>query len=409
MADLSTALARLYALIPMGQKLGLERMQAACQRFGNPERSFEVVHVAGTNGKGTTCAFTASMARAAGRRVGLYTSPHLVRFAERIQVDGLQLDDATLARLLTEVMDKAPELTFFEVATLAAFLAFREAQVDLAVLEVGLGGRLDATNVVPPPRVAAITRIAYDHMADLGDTLGQIAGEKAGIIKAGSAVVLGKLHPEARAVIEAHSQAVGAHILPLGPPEPVPGAPLAYPRTALVGSNLAVAVTIGRELGIGADALASGIEATQWPGRNELLHRNGQELTLLDCAHNPDGAVALSHSLDPSVLGEIESRREIALVFGALNTKNWRAMLRRLENVAGHRVYVAPPVPKAVNPQEMAAYLPGEVSLGVAQALDRARALVGPRGVVVVAGSIFLVGAARALLLNLPGDPPVAL
>jgi dihydrofolate synthase/folylpolyglutamate synthase len=384
-------------------------MQAACLRFGNPERSFEAVHVAGTNGKGTTCAFTASIARAAGRRVGLYTSPHLVRFAERIQVDGLQLDDATFARLLTEVLDAAPELTFFEVATLTAFLAFREAQVDLAVLEVGLGGRLDATNVIPPPRVAAITRIAYDHMAELGDTLGKIAAEKAGIIKGGSAVVLGKLHPEARAVIEARAQTVGARVLPLGPPEPVPGAPLAYPRTALVGSNLAVAVTIGRELGIGTDALASGIEATQWPGRNELLHRNGQELTLLDCAHNPDGAVALSHSLDPSVLGEIESRREIALVFGALATKNWRAMLRRLENVAGHRVYVPPPVPKATRPEEMAAFLPGEVMHDVAQALDRARTLVGPRGVVVVAGSIFLVGAARAILLNLPGDPPVAL
>jgi dihydrofolate synthase / folylpolyglutamate synthase len=409
MADLATALGRLYALIPGGYKLGLERMQAACQRFGNPERAFEAVHIAGTNGKGTTCAFTASMARAAGRRVGLYTSPHLVRFAERIQIDGLQVDDATLARLLTEVMDAAPELTFFEVATLAAFLAFREAQVDLAVLEVGLGGRLDATNVIPPPRVAAVTRIAYDHMAELGDTLGKIAAEKAGIIKAGSSVVLGKLHPEARAVIEARAQTVGARLLPLGPPEPVPGAPLAYPRTALVGSNLAVAVTIGRELGIGSDALAAGIEATQWPGRNELLHRSGQELTLLDCAHNPDGAVALSHSLDPSVLGEIESRREIALVFGALTTKNWRAMLRRLENVAGHRVYVAPPVPKAARPEEMAAFLPGEVMQDVAQALDRARALVGPRGVVVVAGSIFLVGAARALLLNLPGDPPAAL
>jgi dihydrofolate synthase / folylpolyglutamate synthase len=409
MADLATALRRLYALIPAGHKLGLERMQAACQRFGNPERSFEAVHIAGTNGKGTTCAFTASMARAAGRRVGLYTSPHLVRFAERIQIDGLQVDDPTLARLLTEVMDAAPELTFFEVTTLAAFLAFRETQVDLAVLEVGLGGRLDATNVIPPPRVAAITRIAYDHMAELGDTLGKIAAEKAGIIKPGSSVVLGKLHPEARAVIEARAQTVGARVLPLGPPEPVPGAPLAYPRTALVGSNLAVAVTIGRELGIGTDALAAGIEATQWPGRNELLHRNGQELTLLDCAHNPDGAVALSHSLDPSVLGEIESRREIALVFGALTTKNWRAMLRRLENVAGHRVYVAPPVPKAARPEEMAEFLPGEVMHDVAQALDRARTLVGPRGVVVVAGSIFLVGAARALLLNLPSDPPVAL
>jgi dihydrofolate synthase/folylpolyglutamate synthase len=246
-------------------------------------------------------------------------------------------------------------------------------------------------------------------MAELGDTLAQIAAEKAGIIKPGSSVVLGKIHPEARAVIEAKIQSVGARLVPLGTPEPIPGAPLAYPRIALVGSNLAVAVTIGRELGITPELLAQGLEATQWPGRNELLHRNGQELTLLDCAHNPDGAVALSHALDPSVLGEIESRREIALVFGALNTKNWRAMLRRLENVAGHRVYVAPPVAKAVDPREMTTFLHGEVAADVGQALDRARTLVGPRGVVVVTGSTFLVGAARALLLNLPSDPPVAL
>jgi dihydrofolate synthase/folylpolyglutamate synthase len=170
-----------------------------------------------------------------------------------------------------------------------------------------------------------------------------------------------------------------------------------------------VAVTIGREIGISPELLAQGLEQTQWPGRNELLHRNGQELTLLDCAHNPDGAVALSHALDPSVLGEIESRREIALVFGALSTKNWRSMLRRLENVAGHRVYAAPPVKKAVEPREMAAFLSGEVATDVAQALERARTLVGQRGVVVVTGSTFLVGAARAQLLNLPSDPAVAM
>jgi len=409
LSDLKRTLERLYALVPRGQKLGLERMQAACERFGHPERAFEAIHVAGTNGKGTVCAFTASMARAGGRRVGMYTSPHLNRFAERIQIDGQPVDDDTLVRLLNQVMDAAPDLTFFEVATLAAFMAFRDAAVDLAVLEVGLGGRLDATNVIPPPRVAAITRVSFDHMVELGDTLGKIAAEKAGIIKTGGAVVLGKIHPEARAVIEAQIQSVGARLIPLGTPEPIPGAPLAYPRIALVGSNLAVAVTIGRELGITPDLLAQGLEATQWPGRNELLHRNGQELTLLDCAHNPDGAVALSHALDPSVLGEIESRREIALVFGTLHTKNWRAMLRRLENVAGHRVYVAPPVAKAVDPREMANFLPGEVASDVGQALDRARALVGPRGVVVVTGSTFLVGPARALLLNLQSDPPVAL
>jgi dihydrofolate synthase / folylpolyglutamate synthase len=170
-----------------------------------------------------------------------------------------------------------------------------------------------------------------------------------------------------------------------------------------------VAVTIGRELGFAPEVLAKGVEQTVWPGRNELLHRNGQELTLLDCAHNPDGAVALSHALDPSVLGDIESRKEIALVFGAIGTKNWRAMLKRLESVAGHRVFVAPPIRKAVDPYEMSAAFAGEVAEGVPDALARARQLVGQRGLVVVTGSIFLVGAARAALLNLPTDPAIDL
>ena len=221
------------------------------------------------------------------------------------------------------------------------------------MLEVCLGAarrhRRDQHRVSRHARVASIT-------SRLGRPLAKSEPE-GGIIKSGTTVVLGKIHPEARAAIEARIQEVGARLIPLGTPEPIPGAPLAYPRIALVGSNLAVAVTIGRELGIPVEALAQGLEQTQWPGRNELLHRNGQELTLLDCAHNPDGAVGLSHALDPSVLGEIESRREIALVFGALATKNWRAMLRRLENVAGHRVFVAPPVPKAADPREMAAFL----------------------------------------------------
>jgi dihydrofolate synthase/folylpolyglutamate synthase len=247
------------------------------------------------------------------------------------------------------------------------------------------------------------------HVLELGDSLVKIGTEKAGIIKPGSAVVLGKIHPDARAIIEQRVAEVGAKLVPLGNPEPIPGAPLAYPRIALIGSNLAVAVTIGRELGFAPEAMAQGLEQTQWPGRNELLHRNGRELTLLDCAHNPDGAVALSHALDPSVLGEIESRREIALVFGAIQSKNWRAMLKRLENVAGHRVFVAPPIGKAVPAEQMASEVNGMVASDIAEGLEKARALVGERGVVVVTGSTFLVGAARALLLNLPLDPAVAL
>lgn len=409
MTQLKATLERLYARALHGRVLGLERVQAVCHQLGNPERAFQAVHVAGTNGKGTVTAFVGSMARAAGNNVGVYTSPHLCRFAERINIGGAPLEDEKLAYYLNQVMDLGPELTFFEVATVAAFLAFRDARVDLAVIEVGLGGRLDATNVIPPPRVAAITRVSYDHMEELGDSITKIATEKAGIIKAGSAVVLGKLHPDARAVAERRIAEVGARAVPLGSPEPVPGAPLAYPRVALVGSNLAVAVTIGRELGFSPEVLAKGVEQTVWPGRNELLHRNGQELTLLDCAHNPDGAVALSHALDPSVLGDIESRKEIALVFGAINTKNWKAMLKRLEAVAGHRVFVAPPVKKAVDPNEMAAAYAGEVAGSVPDALARARQLVGQRGLVVVTGSIVLVGAARASLLNLPTDPAIDL
>ena len=409
MSDLKATLERLYARIPLGRKLGLDRVQAACQRFGNPERAFTAVHIAGTNGKGTVAAFVAAMGRAAGVKIGLYTSPHLHRFAERMMIDGAPIDEAVMVPLLNRVMDVAPDLTFFEIATVTAFVAFRDAGVQLAVLETGLGGRLDATNVIPPPRVAAITRVSFDHMLDLGDTLGKIAIEKAGIIKPGSAVVTGKLHPEARAVVEQKVQELGARLVPLGSPEPIPGTPLAYPRVALVGTNLAVAVTIGRELGWSPEALARGVENTTWPGRNELLHRNGQELTLLDCAHNPDGAVALSHSLDPTVLADIESRREIALVFGALNTKNWRSMLRRLENVASNRVFVAPPLSRAVDPNEMLSIASGEVAPSIELALERARTIVGTKGLVVVTGSTFLVGAARSILLNLPTDPAVDL
>jgi dihydrofolate synthase/folylpolyglutamate synthase len=409
MSALKTTLTRLYALAPRGAKLDLGRMEAACAHFDNPERAFAAVHVGGTNGKGSVAAFVASMLRASGKRVGLYTSPHLNRFAERIQIDGVPIDDAKLVELLDRVMDAAPDLTFFEVATVAAFLAFREAKVDFAVLEVGLGGRFDATNVIPPPVIAAITRVAFDHMVELGETLGQIGEEKAGIIKGGTKVVLGKIHPEALQVIKKRMEAVGASQVELGSPEPFAGAQLAYPRMAMFGTNLAVATTIARELGVSPEQMAAGIEATSWPGRNELLHRGGQELTLLDCAHNPDGAVTLSHVVDSSLMGAVGSRREVALVFGALKKKNWRAMLARLDHTAAHHIFTAPPISTAVDPKEMADAVGGEAIPDVREALARARSLVGPRGLVIVTGSTLLVGPARAVLLGLESDPPVDL
>lgn len=408
MAELKQALQRLYGLVGKGHRQDLGPMRAACAAFDHPERAFPATHVAGTNGKGTVSAFIASMQRAGGKRVGLYTSPHLVRFSERIRIDGEPLADDVLAELIHRVMDRTSDLSFFETTTLVAFLAFREAGVDHAVLEVGLGGRLDATNVIPAPEVAIITRIAFDHVEILGTNLSSIAREKAGIIKAGTKVVTGRLHPEAMAVIRDRALEVGAELIPLGSPEPVPGAPLAYPRLSMIGSNLAVAVTAGRVLGLSPEALSRGIETLEWPGRNELLHRNRQELTLLDCAHNPDGAVTLSHSMDPALL-EVESRRDIVLVFGTIVGKNYKAMLKRLESVAGHRIYVAPPVADAEDPRKYQRVLSGEHAEDVKSALERARQIVGSKGVVVVTGSCFLVGAARAILLNLPLDPAVAM
>jgi dihydrofolate synthase / folylpolyglutamate synthase len=403
---LEDSLKRVYGLLPRGRSFGLERIVAACAEFGNPERAFQVIHVAGTNGKGSVCAFLAAMLKSSSVRTGLYTSPHLNRFAERIQIDGNPIDDDTLARLIDEVMDKNLDLTFFEVATLVAFLAFREANVQTAVLEVGLGGRVDATNVVPAPQIAVITRVSFDHMQVLGNSLREIAIEKAGIIKQGSKVVTGRLHPDARAVVQARAAEVGAEILPLGDPEPFPGAQLAYPRMAMFGSNLAVAMTAARALGLDPQAMARGVENTVWPGRNELLHRNGHELTLLDCAHNPDGAVCLSHVIDASLLGGAATRSDVALVFGSIQGKNWKSMLDRLEHTAAHRFYVAPPIDNAEDPQQMASHVSGQVVESVSQAIDRARARVGPQGLVVITGSVFLVGAARALLLNLKSDPP---
>jgi len=402
------SLERLYALVGKGKRLDLGPLQEACDTFGNPERAFRAVHVAGTNGKGTVCAFLASMNQAAGVRTGLYTSPHLIRFAERIRIQGEPLREERLAYWIDTVLDRTPYLTFFEATTLIAFLAFRESGVERAIIEVGLGGRLDATNVIPSPELAIVTRVAYDHMSELGDNITKIATEKAAIIKAGTQVITGRLHPDALAVVEARAAEVGATLIPLGSPEPIAGAPLAYPRLSMVGSNLAVAVTAGRALGLEPDQIARGVETINWPGRNELLHRNRKELTLLDCAHNPDGAVALSHSLDPNLL-DVESRHQIAMVFGTVVGKDYKAMLQRLALSAGHRIYVAPPIDRAEDPNKYLSVLPGEVAKDVPSALQRARQIVGVEGVVVVTGSIFLVGAARATLLDLPRDPAVGL
>jgi dihydrofolate synthase/folylpolyglutamate synthase len=407
---LADSLARLYARIPLGMRLGLEPMREACARLGHPERAFESVHVAGTNGKGSVCAMVESIARAAGKRTGMFTSPHLCRFAERIQIGGEPLDDPTLTSTLERALDGAPELSFFETATLAAFLAFRDAKVDVAIVEVGIGGRLDATNVLPRPRAAAITRVALDHTDRLGPTLVDIAREKAGIAKPGLDLVLGPMAPDLEAEIEAVARAAGATTTPWR------GARGDRAITARIGlegefqkDNARVAAELGVRLGASPDAIERGLASARWPGRLERIDtsfRDGpQRRFLIDAAHNPDGAHALARHLRSLAV----SPAETALVFGTLGDKDWPAMLDALAPLAGARVYVAPQGGSrpAIDPAALAARHAGRAAPGVAAALERAVACGA--SLVVVAGSLVLVGEARALLLGLPRDPPVAL
>jgi dihydrofolate synthase / folylpolyglutamate synthase len=404
---LARALGSLYARVPLGMRLGLDAMNAACARAGHPERAFPVVHVAGTNGKGSTCAMVESIARASGMRTGLYTSPHLCRFAERIRFDGKPIEDDALTALLERALADGPELSFFETATLAAFYAFQEHAVDLAIIEVGIGGRLDATNVVPPPRCAAVTRVAFDHMDKLGTTLDAIAREKAAIAKEGSPIVLGRLAPEAMGAALAVAEARGARVIRVDDRSPRLLAQ-ALASMGLGGSfqrmNAEVAWRIAEELGIDETARTRGLGSAKWPGRFEHLEiSDPPDLAgpwILDGAHNPDGAEALASTLSGRDIG--------AVVFGALADKAWPEMLRALAPIAAPRVYVAPSGRAATDPSLLAARAPGVVAPSVRDALTAARHAAGADPVI-VCGSLYLVGEARANLLHLPMDPPVAL
>jgi len=399
--------------VPLGMRLGLEAMRAACTRAGNPELAFDVAHVAGTNGKGSTCAMIESMARAGGKKTGLYTSPHLCRFAERIRIDGEPISDETLADVLERALAIGPDLSFFEAATLAAFLAFRDAKVDVAILEVGIGGRLDATNVVPKPRVTAITRVAFDHMDRLGNTLESIAREKAGIAKPGVAMVLGPMAPDVRAAALDVALAAGALPIVMGDdPDAVAreSLPIAL-RGAYQHDNARIAARIARELGIGEVARREGLAKTSWPGRFEHVEIESGPLRgawLLDGAHNPDGALSLTLALEDEAARGVTAPG--AMVFGALADKAWPSMLDILARVPCPRIFVAPHGRAAADPVALADHAGGRVATSLPDALRLARAAAGAHATpVVVCGSLYLVGEARALLLDLPTDPIVAL
>jgi dihydrofolate synthase / folylpolyglutamate synthase len=395
--------AYLDGLQPLAMRFGLERMERALDALGHPERAYPVLQVGGTNGKGSACAMAAAALRAAGHRVGLYTSPHLVRFNERIQVDGAAIDDAALGARIDAIRRACPwheaggegdRLTYFEFATLAGLLHFAEAGVSAAVVEVGLGGRFDATNAIVP-RVTAIARIGLDHTQLLGDTVEQVAFEKAGIFKAGvPAVVHGAQPAGALEVLRAEAARRRAPFTvapvtwegPLG---------LAGPHQRGNAGLAAAALRALAASGVALDeaALVAGLAGARWPGRLEEVGG-----VLLDGAHNPQGAAALAEALPV-----LRPAQPIELVFGVLADKDHAGMLAALRPAVRRFHLVAPASPRA-RPVDTVKAL--AASLGadadghpsVAEALACARRAAHRGGAVCVAGSLYLVGEARQLL-----------
>ena len=395
-------LSYLFSLEQFGIKFGLDNISTLVTRLGHPDRAFRSIHIAGTNGKGSVTAMVDAAIRAAGHRSARYTSPHLVDLSERFVIDGRPVAHETLVAAVADVRDAVESLradgsltappTFFEVTTAVAFELFKRARVDTAVLEVGLGGRLDSTNVVSPI-ATAITSIALDHEQYLGSTLAEIAFEKAGIIKPGVPVVVGDLTPEAVVVIERIARARGAEVIRASAADAAPFTIGLRGRHQVANAAIAVrvlGVLNARGIAIPASAIASGLAEPGWPGRLDLRRLpDGREL-LLDAAHNPAGAASLASYL--------QERRTMSLplVFAAMRDKNIRGILEELTPVIGSLVVTRASNPRSADPSaiaEQARALAPSLDVSIEPSPTDALAAAWRRSpAIVVAGSIFLLG-----------------
>lgn len=390
-----------------GRKFDLATIGCLLAALGDPQRAWPSVHVAGTNGKGSTCALIEAAARAAGLRTGLYTSPHLQRLSERIRISGAEISPPALAAAATPVRDAVERLlaagtlphppAFFEVVTAIGFVAFQQAGIDLGVIEVGLGGRLDATNVLAP-RVAVITPIGMDHEPYLGSTLAAIAGEKAGIIKAGLELAISAPQaPEAAAVLRARAAQVGVRLEEITGAE-IAAAPISALRGAHQRMNAAVAARACAALDISDAAVANGFASVFWPGRLERIATHPD--VFLDGAHNPLAARALAAFLDD----HRASNPAPILIYGTMRDKAIEEICELLFPRAQAVVLTAPRQPRALSPEALARTagawarhmeLAGDYPAALALALPLARASAPPAPIFVT-GSLYLVGEARA-------------
>jgi len=416
--DYRESLDYLYGLQRFGIKLGLENIRTLLARLGHPERACSILHVGGTNGKGSVSAALAEILQQGGYRVGLYTSPHLHSFTERIRVDGVSIAETEVARLVDEIRPLAGDVpaTFFEFTTALALLHFCRSEVDFAVLEVGMGGRLDATNAVDP-HLCVITPVCRDHAEHLGRDLAAIAAEKAGIIKPGVPLILGRQHPEALAVLLERARQLSAPVLlcgrdfsPRAAPEGFsyrgPGGGLDGLLPGLAGlhqhDNLSLAlaaagVLAGQGVLLPEAALRAGVEKVRWPGRLEWWA--GGRTVLLDGAHNEGGARVLA-----DYLGSLAGVR-IRWVVAVKGDKRPSEILAPLLPQVAALYCTVPAVEPAVPPEELqqlgvAAGVPSSCYATPAAALSAALSDRGAGEIVLVAGSLFLVAAAREYMMH---------
>ncbi len=406
---------RLRARHPQRIDLSLDRMRALCAALGDPQdRLPPVVHVAGTNGKGSTVALIRAMAEAAGLRVHVYTSPHLVRFNERIRLAGTLIDDVALNGVLDRIEAVSGQATVFESTTAAAFVAMSETPADLAVVEVGLGGTLDATNVIDRPLLSVITPVDLDHAEFLGTDLAAVAGEKAGILKAGARGVIARQSEVAMRVIERAAATAGSPLTVMGVDFDAWAERggmvfqdqerfLDLPAPALVGAhqidNAGVAVAAALELDLPESAIAEGLRAVRWPARMqrmtagpyaEAARRADAELWL-DGGHNPHAGRALAQALAER---QARAPRPLALIVGMLANKDAGGFFEALRDTQA-QVFTVAFDGAAADPAALAAVAQGRglgamPATSVAEALDRALALGAGR--VVICGSLYLAG-----------------
>ncbi len=417
------ALSWLYGLESRGIKLGLDRMAEAARVRGNPEQGLCYVHVAGSNGKGSVATMVESVLRTAGYQTGQFASPHLQRYVERIRIDGRPIRESEAAKRLLDLREdsRLPALSFFEYTTLLAFEAFRAAECDVVVLEVGLGGRLDATNIVMP-EVSVITNVSLEHQRILGETLSKIAREKAGILKNGIPCIVGSRNSKVRGTLRRRANAVGAPLLYIGRDfdahwddgtlsARVGDRHWSRLRLGLrgryQGDNAACALAViellrDRGFEVSESNTREGLRRAKWPGRLEW--HAGEPAFLFDAAHNAAGCRTLA-----SYLEELAFAGRVVLLFGAMRDKDHRAMIHAFDDTVDRFVYTRPNMRRAVSPDRLREIGKGTVARSVGDGLIRAKRAAGPNGLVVVAGSIFLVAEVRGLVKGVRTDPPIAM